>query len=125
MAYEYLNSISRLDNDTQQIILFLSDGQPTDTTDVLTAKVAQRPSGSQILTYGLGDITNWNKLEILSDLSDGNFTKVENAEFLRTDMASFYTFIVSKFPSNEPVMTVPCVDAFGMGLLISMAGDGR
>ena len=45
----------------------------------------------------------------------GKFTYVSNTNTLRNDMATYYDFFSSKTTRNEPIISIPYVDAFGTG----------
>ena len=45
----------------------------------------------------------------------GKFTYVSNTNTLRNDMATYYDFFSSKTIRNEPIISIPYVDAFGLG----------
>ena len=45
----------------------------------------------------------------------GKFTYVSNTNTLRNDMATYYDFFSSKTIRNEPIISIPYVDAFGTG----------
>ena len=45
----------------------------------------------------------------------GKFTYVSDTNTLRNDMATYYDFFSSKTIRNEPIISIPYVDAFGTG----------
>ena len=45
----------------------------------------------------------------------GKFTYVSNTNTLRNDMATYYDFFSSKTIRNEPIVSIPYIDAFGTG----------
>ena len=45
----------------------------------------------------------------------GKFTYVENTNNLRSDMATYYDFFSTNTIRNEPIISIPYIDAFGTG----------
>ena len=45
----------------------------------------------------------------------GKFTYVSDTNTLRNDMATYYDFFSSRTIRNEPIISIPYVDAFGTG----------
>ena len=46
---------------------------------------------------------------------EGTFTYVQNTNNLRTVMATYYDFFSSNTVRNEPIISIPYIDAFGLG----------
>ena len=45
----------------------------------------------------------------------GKFTYVQNTNNLRGDMATYYDFFSTNTIRNEPIISIPYIDAFGTG----------
>ncbi|XP_070571542.1 VWFA and cache domain-containing protein 1-like [Ptychodera flava] len=123
-----------------QVILFLTDGEPEEDLKTIMEFVKTRNEEMQnrvvILTIGLG---NADGLDFLDDLAKQNFAKYgledanstigENIEkghytqvtdygFLRNIMARYYNFFSrTTAASDEPIFSVPYIDGLGLGLM--------
>ncbi|XP_074609249.1 VWFA and cache domain-containing protein 1-like isoform X2 [Acropora palmata] len=135
-------SISEKDSKTKKkVILFLTDGDPSDTNRSLIFKTirdcnTELKNSIIIFTYGIGnavnqeilkDIANLNTAKYgypanrtVGDITPGNFTYIENAndDTLITKMAAYYNFLPPVRLDN-PIVSIPYLDAFGSGLLMS------
>ncbi|MQL54925.1 VWA domain-containing protein [Acidianus ambivalens] len=60
-------------------ILLLTDGNPTDVTDVRTYEKMNIPQSVQIISFGIGDDYNEELLKILSDRTGSTFYHIEEA----------------------------------------------
>ncbi|XP_076811762.1 VWFA and cache domain-containing protein 1-like isoform X4 [Clavelina lepadiformis] len=120
--------------DRDRVILFMSDGQPSESStstifDTLRSRNAEVDDSVVILTYGLGD-SDFHVLEDMasetssvideSDTKPGVFTQVDNPDLLRSQMASYYNFFkIEDELVSDPVWTVPYLDAWGLGVMIT------
>ena len=63
-----------------------------------------------------------NKLKLfiilLPSFKAGKFTYVSNTNNLRRDMATYYDFFSSNIVRDEPIISIPYVDAFGTGKVL-------
>ena len=48
----------------------------------------------------------------------GKFTYVQNTNNLRSDMATYYDFFSTNTIRNEPIISIPYIDAFGTGKIL-------
>ncbi len=48
-------------------------------------------------------------------LKAGKFTYVKDTENLRKDLATYYDFFSTKTVRDEPIISIPYIDAFGTG----------
>lgn len=117
----------------KRVILFLTDGQPQDDEktilQTINIKNGELQNSVVILTYGM-----LQNLPILQDIArqrghgvtpaqdviEGTFTYVQNTNNLRTVMATYYDFFSSNTVRKEPIISIPYIDAFGLGLLTSI-----
>ncbi|MFP3162618.1 MAG: VWA domain-containing protein [Acidianus hospitalis] len=60
-------------------ILLLTDGNPTDVTDIRTYEKMSIPQGVQIISFGIGDDYNEELLKILSDRTGSTFYHIQEA----------------------------------------------
>lgn len=125
----------------KRVILFLTDGEPNDGNISSTFKII-RDCNSElnnsiiIFTYGIGtanaeilaDIAkqNTSKYGFPRDISQGKITSgkytyvtTEDINTLRIKMATYYNFLPPE-RLDHPVVSVPYIDAFGTGLLMSI-----
>ncbi|XP_076812144.1 VWFA and cache domain-containing protein 1-like isoform X2 [Clavelina lepadiformis] len=125
---------SRNSTKLDRVILFMSDGQPSEPStstifDTLRSRNAEVNNSVVILTYGLGS-SDFDVLEDMatatssvideSDIRPGVFTQVDNPDLLRNQMASYYNFFkVENELASDPVWTVPYLDAWGLGVMIT------
>lgn len=130
----------------KRVILFLTDGAPSEDEKLKPLFQTIRDMNFQlnnsvvILTFGFGSIDQKTR-EILQDIAKqntarhnvssdssvgditpGKFTHVQDLSTLRSELATYYTadLFGSVKQLNQPVVSVPYVDAFGTGLLISI-----
>ncbi|XP_068714497.1 VWFA and cache domain-containing protein 1-like [Montipora foliosa] len=130
----------------KRVILFLTDGAPSEDEKLKPLFQTIRDMNFQlnnsvvILTFGFGSIDQKTR-EILQDIAKqntarynvssdssvgditpGKFTHVQDLSTLRSEMATYYTadLFGSVKQLHQPVVSVPYVDAFGTGLLISI-----
>jgi len=124
----------------KRVILFLTDGAPSDENKELIFhtirdKNFELNNSVIILTYGFGSLVNQTILEDIAeqntakygapastsvgDITRGEYTYVEDIKNLRIKMGMYYNlFALGK--QLDPVVSVPYVDAFGTGLLMSI-----
>jgi len=124
----------------KRVILFLTDGAPSDENKELIFhtirdKNFELNNSVIILTYGFGSAVNQTILEDIAeqntakygapastsvgDITRGEYTYVEDIKNLRIKMGMYYNlFALGK--QLDPVVSVPYVDAFGTGLLMSI-----
>ncbi|KAL9960915.1 hypothetical protein ACROYT_G034423 [Oculina patagonica] len=119
----------------RKVILFLTDGHPTDKNSTIMqtikTKNAELNNSVVIMTYGI-----LQDLPILQhiaeqdgasygvpkapDVTAGTFTHVKNIKNLRKDLATYYDFFSTQTVRDEPIISIPYIDAFGTGLLTSI-----
>ncbi|XP_070571547.1 VWFA and cache domain-containing protein 1-like isoform X2 [Ptychodera flava] len=127
------------DMERDQVILFLTDGEPEEDSQEIMEVVRTRNEEMQnrvvILTIGLG---NADGLSFLTDLANqdftkfgleganvtigeikrGDYTQVTDYGFLRNAMARYYNFFSrSATTRDEPIFSVPYQDGLGLGLM--------
>ncbi|ELU16667.1 hypothetical protein CAPTEDRAFT_192407 [Capitella teleta] len=121
-------------NAREKVILFLTDGQPTDERTIVLSMISQRNAvlgnSVAILTYGLGELVDDEILTKIAqqssynasagEIKEGVYTRVSNPSNLRFEMASFYNFFGISGRLTNPIFTVPYFDAFGLGLISSV-----
>ncbi|XP_076811767.1 VWFA and cache domain-containing protein 1-like isoform X7 [Clavelina lepadiformis] len=135
-AFDFFTTDIETRNNTKldRVILFMSDGQPSEPFtstifDTLRSRNAEVDNSVVILTYGLGS-SNFNVLQDMatatssvideSNIKPGVFTQVDNPDLLRSQMASYYNFFkVEDELASDPVWTVPYLDAWGLGVMIT------
>ncbi|XP_015763441.1 PREDICTED: VWFA and cache domain-containing protein 1-like isoform X1 [Acropora digitifera] len=128
----------------KRVILFLTDGAPSEDEERRPIFQTIRDMNLQlnnsviILTFGFGSVDQ-NTREILQDIAAQNtarynvsvnssvgditpgiFTSVPDISTLRTKMATYYTLFASVQQLTQPVVSVPYVDAFGTGLIVTI-----
>ncbi|CAH1780663.1 unnamed protein product, partial [Owenia fusiformis] len=145
-AFSLLHKIDRetKGNSTKRdkVILFLTDGVPTEGTDangrrIILNKIRDENAKIRnevvIMTYGIGGAAeNAGAEAILQDMAEqknydsaygeirkGLFTKVSDPDTLRGKMSSYYDFF-SDVEHDNAIITVPYVDASGLGLVTSI-----
>ncbi|KAL9960900.1 hypothetical protein ACROYT_G034408 [Oculina patagonica] len=138
-AFELLKGSASEDSgkNKKRVILFLTDGDPTDSKKTLFETIRNRNlelnNSVIILTYGfdlgyqeiLIDIARQNTSKYgvpanysVGDIALGSYTFVEDMRTLRSKMATYYDLFAEQL--SRPVVSVPYVDAFGTGLLVSV-----
>ncbi|XP_078384872.1 VWFA and cache domain-containing protein 1-like [Oculina patagonica] len=123
------------DPSRKKVIIFLTDGEPTDDgktiMQTIKTKNAELNNAVVVMTYGM--LQNLQILEDIakqdgtrygvpkaSDVTAGKFTYVKDTENLRKDLATYYDFFSTKTVRDEPIISIPYIDAFGTGLLTSI-----
>ncbi len=108
---------SMVDKDRQTIVLFLTDGLPTEgqtnPTDILNNLKASAPANMRIFTFGVGDDVDTFLLDSLSSSYHGASTYVRPQENIEEKVSSLYNKITS------PVLTAIKLD-FGSMLVDDM-----
>ncbi len=65
-------------------------------------------------------------LILLPLIQAGTFTHVKNIKNLRKDLATYYDFFSTQTVRDEPIISIPYIDAFGTGKKgVSRVGWGR
>ncbi|XP_068714502.1 VWFA and cache domain-containing protein 1-like [Montipora foliosa] len=125
----------------KRVILFLTNGYPSDTNSSLIFKTirdcnTELNNSIIIFTFGIGTVNqeilkdiatlNTKKYGFLADrtvgdITPGNYTHIDerDANTLRIKMTTYYNYL-PKVSLNQPVVSVPYIDAFGTGLLMSI-----
>ncbi|KAL9960898.1 hypothetical protein ACROYT_G034406 [Oculina patagonica] len=123
----------------KRVILFLTDGEPSDPNNkVIFETIRDRNFELNntviILTYGFGkenkeileDIAKQDTAKYgvpantsVGDITPGKYIFVEDVKNLRSKMATYYNFFALG-EQDSPVVSVPYLDAFGTGLLMSI-----
>lgn len=123
----------------KRVILFLTDGAPTEQNEFKDLFVTIRDRNVElnnsviILTYGFNKnqddilihIANQNGTKYgvaantsVGDVARGSYTYIEDIRTLRSKMATYYDLFAEQF--SQPIVSVPYVDAWGTGLLVSI-----
>jgi voltage-dependent calcium channel alpha-2/delta-3 len=105
--------------DSNRVILFLTDGKPTNTEDHM-ALIAEknRDANVAIFTYALGANAAVQK-DIACD-NKGAYTFIEDGGNLRTKMQSYYQVFGATANANI-FWTAPYLDASGLGMMVTAA----
>ncbi|XP_077996294.1 VWFA and cache domain-containing protein 1-like [Glandiceps talaboti] len=137
------SSYTEEDQQREQVILFLSDGEPTDSKRDIMREVKssneQMENKVVILTIAFGtnsgisfladlakqDFEKYN-IELanntIGDIQEGQYTHVADYTRLRNTMARYYDFFANTEKlGDEPIFSVPYQDAFGLGLMTTAA----
>ncbi|XP_033111396.1 VWFA and cache domain-containing protein 1-like [Anneissia japonica] len=142
-AFDLIKNSPFPENQTRnQIIMFLTDGLPSDDKKTIMETLLRRSEETMfkiaLLTFGFGERIDENT-EILSDIALQNFEKYEltpnslvgdrtigaytyvtDPDKLRASMATYYNYISNAGTFDDIIFTAPYVDAFGSGLLSSI-----
>lgn len=59
-------------------IILLTDGNPTDITDIIAYEKLQIPEGFKVISYGIGDDYNEQLLKVLADKSGGIVNHIQD-----------------------------------------------
>ncbi|XP_077996293.1 VWFA and cache domain-containing protein 1-like isoform X2 [Glandiceps talaboti] len=137
------SSNTKEDLEREQVILFLSDGEPTDAKRDIMEEVKNSneemenkvvilttafgtSSGISFLAdlakqdfvkYGIGPASN-----TVGEIQEGQYTHVSDSTRLRNTMARYYDFFANTEKlGDEPIFSVPYQDAFGLGLMTTAA----
>jgi len=82
--------------------------------DQKTKEILQDIANQNTTKYGVPENTS------VGDITRGKYTFVEEINTLRSEMATYYNLFNSGKRLDRPVVSVPYVDAFGTGLLMSI-----
>ncbi|XP_077994463.1 VWFA and cache domain-containing protein 1-like [Glandiceps talaboti] len=131
--------------DIDQVILFLTDGEPTDAAasdydrkkmimETIQDRNREMENEVIIMTYGLGDDVG---LDFLQDIANqdgskygvppddnvkpGQYVHVSDPNNLRSLMASYYDYFSDESHSGQPIFSVPYQAASGIGLVTTVA----
>ena len=123
----------------EQVILFISDGSPTQGQDprtVIREENMKLQNKVIIFTYLLGPDVSSNDQSLLRDMatqiqSNGSYGSIREGQFsyfdannharLAMDMATFYMHLQDGVEQSKPTYSVPYVDPFAeVGLMTSM-----
>ncbi|XP_078343118.1 VWFA and cache domain-containing protein 1-like [Oculina patagonica] len=130
---------SQSEKTKKRVILFMTDGKPSDPkVELIFETIRDRNfelnNSVIILTYGFGDVDpeilediakqNTAKYNVtantsVGDITPGKYTFVADVKNLRSKMATYYNFFALG-EQDSPVVSVPYLDAFGTGLLMSI-----
>uniref|UniRef100_A0ABM0MXQ2 VWFA and cache domain-containing protein 1-like n=1 Tax=Saccoglossus kowalevskii TaxID=10224 RepID=A0ABM0MXQ2_SACKO len=143
-AFDLLEASRPQQGEPYRVILFLTDGEPTDDAATeydrkqMIMKVIQNRNlrmGNEviIMTYGLGDdvgldflqdiaLQNGTKYGVVPDTSvgeirPGRYVHVSDPSMLATVMASYYDYFYNDHNSEDPVFSAPFRSAPGTDLL--------
>ncbi|XP_070573521.1 VWFA and cache domain-containing protein 1-like [Ptychodera flava] len=144
-AFDLLHTSADEESDIErdQVILFLTDGRPAEDQSSIMEVVRTRNEEMQnrvvILTIGLGNDEGLSFLQDLSnqdfakyglevanstvgEIKQGDYTQVTDYGFLRNTMARYYDFFSrTTTATDEPIFSVPYIDALGLGLMTTAA----
>ncbi|PFX25481.1 VWFA and cache domain-containing protein 1 [Stylophora pistillata] len=130
------NSYDGPDSTRKLMIFFLTDGLPSDDKANIMRTIkesnAELHNKVVIMTYGmlfakkiLLDIANQDGTSYGVDKTQnamaGNFTSIDDTTNLRNTMGKYYDFFFKSGASYRPIISVPYIDAFGTGLLTTVA----
>ncbi|XP_068714501.1 VWFA and cache domain-containing protein 1-like [Montipora foliosa] len=123
----------------KRVILFLTNGHPSDTNSSLIFKTirdcnTELNNSIIIFTFGIGtvnqemilkDIATLNTKKYgffadrtVGDITPGNYTHIDGGD-VRIKIATYFNYLPT-VNLEQPVVSVPYVDAFGTGLLMSI-----
>eukprot|EP00117_Sycon_ciliatum_P028252 scpid21441/ scgid4711/ VWFA and cache domain-containing protein 1 len=136
-AYEIYANTSQIPN-RDRVILFLSDGVPTDSEGTILAE--QERAARQfnysivVLTYAMGNNVRSGEVTLRKMASQsyssplsgvqralGEYRLVSNFQNLRASLTRFYSFFASEDTSSSVIYTNPYYDAFGLGVILTVA----
>ncbi|XP_065835892.1 VWFA and cache domain-containing protein 1-like isoform X2 [Oscarella lobularis] len=141
----FIQSPSRSDeNLAHKVILFLTDGEPTNSLGSNTAIMQAIRDKNQvlgfkvvILTYGMGDGIQSSGETLLRKIAEQDYeyygvvsTNLSTAgvsDIVRTDsnirqeLGSYYSFFEPDAELIEPLISVPYYDLFGLGLVLTIS----
>ncbi|XP_039253634.2 VWFA and cache domain-containing protein 1-like isoform X1 [Styela clava] len=147
-AFDFFDGTPIKNKRAERVILFLSDGKPTDKPTELASgryiftdlKERNKNLNNSVIlmTYGLGDddfdilramaSQNGTQYGIEGDSAEaikvGSFTLVKDPTNLRQEMASYYRFFSKRTTQttlDKEIWSLPYKDAWGMGLLMSVS----
>nr|CAB3227394.1 VWFA and cache domain-containing protein 1-like [Phallusia mammillata] len=114
-------------------ILFMSDGEPNDGISSILATLNRRNTALKnsvaVLTYGLGSgagattlrrMAQSTSVEVGSSDKIGTYIAITDPSNLRNQMASYYNFFsILGQATNIPIWTVPYLDSWGLGLMVT------
>nr|XP_006815782.1 PREDICTED: VWFA and cache domain-containing protein 1-like [Saccoglossus kowalevskii] len=122
------------DNERDQVIIFLTDGEPLDDKTSIMRKIRSNNEEMEnkvtILTFGLGLDSGINFLEDIAVQNyvnhgldaPGVFTHVTDYTLLRSKMARYYDYFANfDRLTDEPIFSVPYQDGFGLGMMTTAA----
>eukprot|EP00117_Sycon_ciliatum_P027321 scpid18971/ scgid22226/ VWFA and cache domain-containing protein 1 len=119
-----------------RVILFLSDGDPGDSESEILSKQesAALPFNYRIhvLTYAMGanieagrgiltKMANQDYPGVSATKATGEFRLVSDFLNLRPTLTRFYSFFASEDTSSSVIYTNPYYDAFGLGVILTVA----
>ncbi|XP_077862056.1 VWFA and cache domain-containing protein 1-like [Saccoglossus kowalevskii] len=152
-AFDLLEASQPVEGELQrdQVILFLTDGEPTDGGEsvsllekkrniihTIVRRNAKMNNEVVIFTFGLGEdpdhqflrhiaeqdgtVYNVQRNNTAGEVTPGHYKHVSDACKLRTIMASYYDFFSHRTQqSDSPVFSVPYQGATGTGLMTTVA----
>ncbi|KAI0210265.1 VWFA and cache domain-containing protein 1 [Lamellibrachia satsuma] len=115
----------------EKLILFLTDGEPTDNEAMQTLREENAKLGNKVIlfTFGFGGGSSWQTLINMAaqttadtaagEVTPGYFIYVKNPSDLRSQMGLYYTHISKTGRQPTVIFSVPYKDYFGTGILIS------
>ncbi|KAK3750190.1 hypothetical protein QZH41_015424, partial [Actinostola sp. cb2023] len=133
-----MNSKPDEQTERKQVVLFLTDGQPTNPKESIMREIVESNAvlGNQaiFMTYGIGD----GNLEFLENMAKqegygykwnatagkvtvGKFIQITDISKLRNEMATYYDFFSQEGQATEPIIAVPYYDAWGLGLITTVS----
>lgn len=132
-AFQFFDA-STSGGNRDKVILFLSDGQPSDSRVDIIRTLKERNGRLNnsviVMSYGLGNADFSVLREMANEAGtlygesgkSGLFTHVSNPSNLRRAMGSYYSFFAAKttHSSLEPIWSLPYLDKFGLGVLMSV-----
>lgn len=119
LTFELLSKLSQSSdcNQSENIVLFLTDGKPNDDESELFQLIDNRTASLPIIlfTYGLGDTVDTNLLKEMSCRYGGINFNINNANTqskLTEVMREYYVFLSSGIKIEKPVWTEAYIDAW-------------
>ncbi|KAI0210270.1 VWFA and cache domain-containing protein 1 [Lamellibrachia satsuma] len=135
-AFEYFIKTPSVSTDRtvrEKAIIFLTDGEPTDTREVVmqTLRDENAKLGNKVtmFMFGLGEGSMWHTLNDMAmqttadvkagEVKRGHFIRVSDPSDLRSKMGSYYTYFSKTGSQPRVTFSVPYYDFFGIGVVIS------
>ncbi|XP_065176178.1 VWFA and cache domain-containing protein 1-like isoform X2 [Sycon ciliatum] len=136
-AYERLDVPELRPERREKVIIFLTDGAPSDGSQVLPAQriaAAKFQYTVTVLTYALGpsisDPTLLSNMaaqrygsgfSLPSSGAVGRYQQIADFNNLRGSLSLYYSFFATEVSTSSTTITMPYYDAFGLGAILTVA----